>query len=258
MIAQTVNWLLATTALTQAELLILMGLTLLAGIVRGFSGFALSAMVMATAILILPPVELIPMLWWLEMSASLMMLKSGWAGADKNMTFALAGGSFIGWPIGLALTVSLPVEASKTASLAVIVSLAVLLLAKVRLPFLATRPGLYGSGVLAGIVSGLAAVGGMVVAIYVLAANAPAHAMRASLVLYLFLTSVISMVTLLAFGVMDTSGIARGLVLALPTMLGVFLGQQLFTERLAPYYRPFCLILLIGLASLALIRSQLS
>jgi uncharacterized membrane protein YfcA len=254
--ASFLGWLQATTALTQTELLTLIGLTLLAGIVRGFSGFALSAMVMATAVVILPPVELIPMLWWLEMSASLMMLKSGWSGADKTMTFGLAGGSFIGWPIGLALTVSLPIEASKSAALAVIVALAAVLLAKVRMPFLATKAGLYGSGIVAGIASGLASVGGMVVAIYVLAAQSPAHTMRASLVLYLFLTSVISMVTLIAFGLMETSGIARGLVFAIPTMIGVFLGQQFFTERLAPYYRPFCLILLIGLASLGLIRTQ--
>ena len=98
-----IDWILSVTDLTFAEFAILIGVTVLAGIVRGFSGFALSAMVMATAVVILPPVELIPMLWWLEMSASLLMLKNGWAGADRKMTFGLVGGSFIGWPIGLAM-----------------------------------------------------------------------------------------------------------------------------------------------------------
>jgi uncharacterized membrane protein YfcA len=253
-----VDWILQATALTQSEFLILIGLAILAGIVRGFSGFALSAMVMATAVIILPPIELIPMLWWLEMSASILMLKNGWDGADKTMTYALVIGATIGWPIGLALTIAISVAASKTIALAVIALLAVTLLAKIRMPFLATKPGLYGSGVLSGIVSGVAGVGGMVVAVYVLAADAPAKVMRASLVLYLFLSAGISMVVLTVFGVMDTSGIARGLFFAIPTMFGVFLGQQLFTERLAPYYRPFCLILLIGLAMLGLIRTQIA
>ncbi len=252
------DWILQATALTQSEFLILIGLAILAGIVRGFSGFALSAMVMATAVIILPPIELIPMLWWLEMSASILMLKNGWDGADKTMTYALVIGATIGWPIGLALTIAISVAASKTIALAVIALLAITLLAKIRMPFLATKPGLYGSGVLSGIVSGVAGVGGMVVAVYVLAADAPAKVMRASLVLYLFLSAGISMVVLTAFGVMDTSGIARGLFFAIPTMFGVFLGQQLFTERLAPYYRPFCLILLIGLAMLGLIRTQIA
>lgn len=252
------DWVLSITDLSQGHFFILMVLTCVAGIVRGFSGFALSAMIMATAIIILPPIELIPMLWWLEMSASLLMLKGGWDGADKVMTYGLVGGSVIGWPIGLALTVTLPVAASKAIALGLIVALAATQLAKIRLAFLATKPGLYGSGIMAGLVSGLSSVGGMVVAVYVLAVQRPAAVMRATLVLYLFFSSAISMLVLVAFGVMDLSGVARGLVFAIPTMIGVVLGQQLFTERLAPYYRPFCLILLIGLASFGLIRTQLS
>ncbi len=250
------DWILQTTALTQTEFLILIGITILAGIVRGFSGFALSAMVMATAVIILPPIELIPMLWWLEMSASILMLKNGWEGADKTMTYGLVIGSTVGWPIGLALTMALPIPTSKALALTIIVVLAATQLAKIRLPFLATKTGLYGSGIVAGIVSGLASVGGMVVAVYVLAADAPAKTMRASLVLYLFLSSAISMIVLVAFGVMEWSGVARGIFFAVPTMIGVLLGQQLFTERLAPYYRPTCLILLISLAAVGLIRTQ--
>ncbi|MCF2871076.1 sulfite exporter TauE/SafE family protein [Octadecabacter sp. G9-8] len=252
------EWILATTDLTQNEFLVVGALAMLAGVVRGFSGFALSAMVMATAIVILPPVELIPMLWWLEMSASILMLKNGWAEADRPMTYGLVIAALIGWPLGLWLTVSIPVDASKTLALSIIVVLAASQLAKIRLDFLASKAGLYGTGIAAGFVSGVAHVGGMVVAFYVLAADKPAAVMRASLVLYLFLGSATSMIALLAFGVMDFSGASRGLVFAIPTMIGVFLGQQLFTERLAPYYRPFCLILLIGLALLGLIRTQLS
>jgi uncharacterized membrane protein YfcA len=252
------DWLLEITNLTKENFLILIGLTILAGAVRGFSGFALSAMVMATAIVILPPVELIPMLWWLEMSASLLMLKNGWAEADRPMTYSLVIAALIGWPIGLWLTLSLPVETSKALALSVIMVLAVSQLAKLKLTFLASKTGLYGTGIAAGIISGVAHVGGMVVAFYVLAANQPARVMRASLVLYLFLGSASSMIVLLLFGVMDFSGVSRGLVFALPTMFGVLLGQQLFTERLSAYYRPFCLILLIGLAALGLIRTQLA
>jgi len=227
------------TGLSSTEFFILAGLTFIAGIVRGFSGFALSAMVMATAVVILPPIELIPLLWWLEMSASILMMKNGWAEADRPMTYSLAIGSFIGWPIGLSLTVSLPPDTSKALALTVIGILAATQLAKVRLNFLATKRGLYGTGILAGFISGVAHVGGMVIAFYVLAADKP-------------------MLILLAFGVMDFSGASRGLIFAIPTMIGVALGQRLFTERLAPYYRPTCLILLISLASIGLIRTVIA
>ena len=249
------DWLLNISDLTQNEFFILVLITYLAGVVRGFSGFALSAMVMATAVIILPPIALIPMLWWLEMAASLLMIKNGFKEADRPMTYALVIGNIIGWPIGLNLTMALPVDTSKALALTIIVILAASQLAKVKLNFLASKPGLYGTGVVAGIVSGISHTGAMVIAFYVLAADKSAHVMRASLVLFLFLGSLSSMIILLFFGVMDFSGATRGLVFALPTMIGVVVGQKLFTERLAPYYRPVCLILLIGLASIGLIRT---
>ncbi len=251
-------WLTDITSLTASEFWIVTAIVFLAGLVRGFSGFALSALIMATAVVILPPVELIPMLWWLEMSASLLMIKEGFQDADRPTTYGLVIGNTVGWPIGLWLTVSLDVAMSKIVALTIIVVLAASQLAKVRLGFLASKPGLYGTGIVAGIVSGLAHVGGMVVAFYVLASNAPARSMRGSLVLYLFLGSLVSLFIQLAFGVMDMSGVARGLVFAIPTMIGVFLGQKLFIERLAPYYRPFCLTLLCVLASAGLIRTAVS
>ncbi|WP_342078445.1 sulfite exporter TauE/SafE family protein [Yoonia sp. SS1-5] len=253
-----IDRLLDIVNLTGQEFALLAVIVLVAGIVRGFSGFALSALIMASAVIILPPVELIPMLWWLELSASVLMLKGGWADADRTAAIGLVIGSTAGWPLGLWLTLSLPVETSKIIALAVIITLAVSQLSKLKLPFLATKPGLYGTGILAGIVSGLAHVGGMVVALYVLASDAPARQMRGSLVLFLFLGSITSMVTLLAFGVMDFSGVSRGLVFALPTLLGVYLGQKLFTPGLAQYYRPFCLVLLCALAGAGLIRTTLS
>jgi len=210
----------------------------------------------AASLAFLPPIELIPMLWWLELSASILMLKGGFADADRPTAYGLVIGSAVGWPIGLWLTTTLDVATSKAVALTIILVLAVSQLAKVRLDFLASKTGLYASGVVAGIVSGLANVGGMVVAFYVLASNAPARSMRGSLVLFLFLGSITSFFTQLAFGVMDWSGVARGFVYALPTMLGVYLGQQFFVEKLAPYYRPFCLALLCALASLGLIRTS--
>ena len=246
---------IAALNLTLNEMVLLAFITLAAGMVRGFSGFALSALVMASATLFLAPVELIPICWWLEMAASLMMVRGGWQDADRTVVLGLVIGSMLGVPLGLLLTTNLPVEASKLLALSVIVVLAMSQLARIRLAFLATRVGLYVSGVSAGIITGLAGVGGMIVALYVLSQDRPAKQMRASLVLFLFAGSLTSMVTLLLFGVMTLEATARGLVFAVPTALGVMLGKAMFTERFAPYYRPFCLILLISLAGLGVIRT---
>lgn len=253
-----VEALLTATDLTGQEFLILTVIVIVAGIVRGFSGFALSAIVMASAVIILPPVQLIPICWWLEMSASLLMAKGGWQEADRGVVLGLVIGSTIGVPFGLLLTTSISVEVSQLIALTLIIGLAITQLAKIRLAFLATKPGLYGSGFAAGIATGLASIGGMVIAIYVLSQDAPAAKMRAALVLFLFISSLTSMITLLWFGVMNTTAAARGLSLAIPTTIGVMVGQWLFIPRFAAYYRPLCLSLLCALAGTALVRTQLA
>ena len=227
---------------------------LLAGIVRGFSGFALSALVMASAALIIPPIELIPVCWWLELCAGLMMIRGGWKEADRRLAITLVVGSSLGMPLGLYLTTQVSVPLSQTLALGCIATLAALLLGKIKLDFLANPKGHLGVGVCAGIATGLASVGGMVVALFVLVSNVPARQMRATLGVFLLLSGVLSLIILIAFGVMDERAALRGVILSIPATLGVYLGTKFFIPRLEPFYRPFCLLLLIGLALVGLIR----
>lgn len=240
-----------------SSFLMLCGICFVAGLVRGFSGFALSAFVMAISVVILPPVQLIPMLWVLELSASLLMVRSGFKEADKSLVLGLWVGTLVGLPIGLTLTKTLPVETSKIVALAVIVTLAALQLSRLKPAFLATRPGLVGTGITTGIVTGLANVGGMVVALYVLSRKLPARITRASLVLFLFVGSANSLVFLLLLDVMTPLAFLRGLALIVPTALGVLVGKALFRPEFERYYRPLCLSLLIGLAGVGLLRQLL-
>lgn len=249
--------LITTAALSPFQLSIAMVVAFGAGLVRGFSGFALSALVMASLAVMIPPVELIAVCWILELSASVLMVRGGIANFDRTIVVGLIVGSAIGAPIGYALTKAVPLDTSKAIALAVIIVLALLQLLRVRAKFLATRPGLIASGAMAGLVTGLASVGGMVVALYVLAREHAAASMRASLVMFLFLNSSVGLVYLLLFQMMDLSAVARGTLLAVPCMFGVYLGTKLFTPRLEPYYKPFCLLLLIGLAVAGMARLAL-
>ena len=83
----------------------------------------------------------------------------------------------------------------------------------------------------------------MVVALYVLARNDDPAKMRATLVAFLFISSTTSLLTHLWFGTMNTTSTLRGFAFILPCVLGVLLGQRLFTPRFQPYYRPACLTL---------------
>lgn len=240
--------------LSQSELIVLSAVVLLAALVRGFAGFGLSALIMAGAALIIPPVTLIPVCFTLEAVASALMIRGGFRQADKATGWGLAIGSAVGLPIGLMATVNVPVDTSRFLALLLILVLAALQLYKASPAFLATRAGLYSAGLASGIATGLASVGGMVVALYILAQNAEPARMRATLILYLFLSMFSFGLMLLLSGLLNELAFLRALFLVPVTVAGVLLGRFLFRPSLESIYKRFCLFLVMALALIGLAR----
>jgi uncharacterized membrane protein YfcA len=166
-------------------------------------------------------------------------------------------GSAVGLVIGLSVTTSIDATLSQRVALCLLIALALLQITKIKIPHLASQSGTIITGVVAGVATGLAGVGGMVVALYILARNDEPAKMRATLVAFLFISSATSMLTHLWFETMNTTSTMRGLAFVIPCVIGVLIGQRLFTPRFQPYYRPTCLTLLIGLAAASLVRSAL-
>lgn len=240
--------------LSQTEMLICIGVVFVAGVVRGFSGFALSALIMASLATILTPVEILPMNFLLEAAAGLMMVRGGIKDANMRIVVGLVIMSAIGQPIGLYLTTHAPVELTRLFALSTILILAVLLFANVRPKNPDSTAMLCGAGMLSGLVTGIAGVGGMVVVIYVFSLGQKAVVIRASLVMYLFLSLVISLFYYIYFDLMNEDILWRGAILSVPTIIGVLIGSSLFSKSHEKFYRIFCLGLLIFLAATGLLR----
>ena len=244
----------AYTALTPGALAFLLGAGFVAGLVRGFAGFALSAIIMASAAVVVPPVQLIPVCFLMEGVASIAMFRGGWRNADLSVVWVLVVGSAIGAPIGLWATTSISVEWSQLAALCLILALTVAQLFKIVPRAIGSRAGLYVTGLGAGIATGLASVGGMVVALYVLSRRDDAARMRGSLVMFLFGGMFTTGITLTLYGLLDADALRRGLVMAPLVLIGVLLGSLLFRPGLVPFYRKFCLFLLCALSLAGLAR----
>ncbi|MCV0427719.1 MAG: sulfite exporter TauE/SafE family protein [Roseibium sp.] len=242
------------TGLPLSYLTISAAMVFVAGLVRGFAGFGLSAVLMASIVVFIPPVELIPVCFLLEAAASLAMFKGGLRDADRRTAFTLAVCSAVGVPLGLAATTSIPPDLSKLVALLLVLSLTILQLFKVSLTLFSTRYALPVTGLVAGVVTGLASIGGMVIALYVLASSHKARTMRGSLVLFLFCGMITSVVTLLFFGLLGEAAIHRGLLFAPIVLAGVFVGSKLFSRSLEHTYKRWCLCLLTVLAITGLVR----
>ncbi|MEM7488232.1 MAG: sulfite exporter TauE/SafE family protein, partial [Pseudomonadota bacterium] len=228
-----------------------------AGAIRGFAGFGLSALAMSCLATLIPPIQLIPVFWFLEMSASLLLMRGGWADAERSTALTLVIAAAIGLPLGLLATMAIPASTSQTVALAILVALAAAQLARLRPAFLATRPGTAATGLGAGLITGLAGAGGLFIALYTLARDLPARTMRGTLNIYMLGAGLLGLATHLALGTMDRIAATRGAILIVPTLAGVLLGRALFTPRWAPFYRPACLTLLLGLAAAGLVRQAL-
>lgn len=225
-----------------------------AGLVRGFSGFGLSAVVMASATVMLPPVELIPVCFVLETAASVVMFRGGLRHADMDMVKVLVIGSAIGLPAGLLATTTIDPDLSRKAALTLILVLTVAQFLRLAPHSLATRKGLYATSLGAGVATGLASVGGMVIALYILASRIEPKRMRASLVMYLAISMAASLIYYLAYGVLTAEAFRRGILLAPLALCGVGLGSLMFRPAHEHLYKTICLLLLSLLSLTGLVR----
>lgn len=250
MIETVAGWL----SLSPNQALIMIAGVFIADIVRGFSGFALSAVTMAIAVFILPPVLLIPVCLLLEVVAGMLMLRGGLKEADIKVVLGLSAGQLIGIPLGLLATTSIATSTSTLVAQLLILGLAIAQLMNWRPVWMTSKRATVFAGVLAGLAAGLANLGGMVVAVFIIAQQLPARRIRGSLVMFLFIGSFLSAAYQTAFGVMTEQALTRGLVLAPVVVLGVLIGQWLFRPDMEVFYKRSCLGLLITLALVGLGR----
>ncbi|MEZ5871020.1 MAG: hypothetical protein R3D32_04085 [Nitratireductor sp.] len=81
--------------------------------------------------------------------------------------------------------------------------------------------------------------------------------MRASLVMYLAFNLAMSLVYLLAYGLLTQTSAARGILVAPAMLIGIVAGAALFNPQMGRFYKTACLLLLLSLAGLGLFRQLL-
>lgn len=243
--------------LTTAQLAFALVTVFVAGVVRGFAGFALSALTMAALASVIPPVDLIPICTILELASAALLMRGGFSQANIRMAVTLQSGALIGVPSGLYLTTTIAPEISKIIALGLIVCLAVLQLARVRLPLTPSPVPTFLTGIFSGFVTGLASVGGLVIALYTLALQMPPKKMRGTLIVIIFIGGTLTFLWQLLYGMITPLALTRAAAFAQPMLAGVFLGRAYFKPEYERHYRPFCLTLLIGLAAFGLLKTLL-
>lgn len=228
-----------------------------AAVVRGYSGFGTSALMVISLSLIIPPIEVVPIALFMEIVASLGLLKQIWKDVAWRTIRWLLIGAALGMPAGFALLAALPEEVMRAVISVLVLSASAALWFGYQLKREAHSGHTFATGVVSGVANGTAAVGGLPVVLFFLSTSAGIAMSRATVIVYLMLGNIYGVGVAHANGLIDTEVLQRSALFCLPLFIGVWAGNRHFLKTTPESFRKFTLLLLMFLASLGLLRAIL-
>jgi uncharacterized membrane protein YfcA len=229
-----------------------------AGIVRGFAGFGFSALTVAGMSLFFSPAQVVPAVFVLEVMASVAMLRSVWADIHWGWLRPLLIGNAIAIPLGVWMLAVVPEAPLRAIVSLVILCAAGFLLSGWRAPW-GDTPGLrLGTGLVSGVFNGLAAIGGMAVAVMLFATTVSGAAARATLIALFFATDLYSLAWAGGNGLLDANLLRWVAWLVWPMLAGIALGGRHFLRVDEAGFRRAVLRVLAVIASLGLARAAVA
>jgi uncharacterized membrane protein YfcA len=229
-----------------------------AAIVRGYSGFGFSLLAITSLSLLLPPAQIVPSIFMMEVAASLHLLPGVWRDIHWRALLWLALGCFVATPFGVYALAKVPPE-PMTMALAVFVLTAAILLAQGfalrRMP----GPALtFAAGAASGLCNGGFGMGGPPVILFFFSSPAGAAAGRASIIAFFLMTDITGLAWQGWNGLLGWLTVWRAAIFLPPLVAGIWLGNRSFKGADPTVFRRWVLRLLMLLALLTGGRAALA
>lgn len=230
---------------------------LAASVLRGFTGFGFGLAAVPLLSLALPPAQVVPLVVTLQVVIGIAGLRAASRECDWRAVGLLAPGLVVGIPVGLLILTTLPANPVRLV-IGLIVAMSVLLIQRgIRLPPHPSTAVGFGVGLVSGIVSGLASMGGPPVIVFLLALGHGAARMRATAIVYFMLSGCITLIPMTMRGLI-TRDILLWTVASLPILFaGSRLGTWAFHKARPTHHRMVALVTLAALATLLIGRALL-
>ncbi len=245
----------AELGLAPGEIALCLAVVLAAGFMRGFTGFGFAMAAVPLLALVITPARVVPFVILLQLMAGFWDWRESRKHAHWPSLPWLMAGAVVGTPLGMLGLATMSADWARLA-IAGAVLLAVLLLARgLKLSAMPGRPALAATGLLAGLLNGLAAMPGPPVIVLYLAGALAIEVGRASLLIFFSVNNVIGAVSAGTAGLIPPGTLVLALA-ALPLLLGTqWLGRRIFLHASAGRYRQVALIFLSLLAALTAARA---
>lgn len=232
-----------------------MGVALFAGFVRGFSGFGLSAFIVAGMSLWLSPQSIVPAAMMLEIVASVSLLRSVWPHVSWRWIWPLIAGYAISVPLGVWCLSILPELPLRLAVSTIILVMALTLLSGFRPSWgdgIAVR---LGTGLVAGFMSGLSSLGGMIAATMLFTTSLPAVRLRATLITLFFLSASYALLWAGQLGLVHHGTLLWAVWLMVPMLIGIMIGRHSFARASEAHFSRAMLGVLAIVAAMGMMRA---
>lgn len=245
--------------------LIFIGLVVvfLAGVVRGFAGFGFSALCVSALSLFVSPARVVPPIFVLEIVASVTLLRGAWLFVDWRWMVWLVLGNAIFIPVGVWMLSLVPEIQLRLLIGALLLVAALAARRDLRLALAPTPLIGLSIGSLSGFLNGVAAIGGMAIAVAFSAAKMDPYRLRATLIVLFLLTDLYAL-----FWAAILPAVRQGenallgpetflwAACLLPAMLsGIWVGQRSFAGVAPQQFRRFVLNLLAFIALITMMRA---
>ena len=235
------------------DLWIAMALVMLAGIVRGFSGFGAAMMLGPVFAILYSAPQAVATMAGLGMLASLQLLPGALPRTDWREMLPITIVAGLAIPLGSMILLSLHPDLMRRVISVLVLAMVLVLMTGWRYPGRPGPLGALGAGGLSGLINGATGVGGPPVVLYLLAGPNTAGTNRANLISYYVFLNGLTVAALYVQGVVDSHTVVRVLLLLPAQIVSLGMGAWLFRHATDAIYRRIALGLLIAVALFGLI-----
>lgn len=227
---------------------------LVAGFIRGYSGFGYSAIVIAASALVTNPLNFVAVVVILETAMSVQAARGIAGQVDWRRVWLMLAGAAIGLPLGLWLLTGISEDAARAIISGYVLTMCIILLAGWRLRAEVRGAPNFGMGILSGLANA-PGMGGLPIAAFFAAQPMPAPVFRATLIAYFPLLDIYSAPLYWWHGLVTWDTLWAALI-ALPlTFVGNWLGSRHFLSTDPQEFRRFAISLLGVLALMGLVKA---
>ena len=222
---------------------------LVAGLVRGFTGFGTALVFVPVAAQFLPVANVILIMATTGLFSIVALVPGAWKSADRAEVGTMALAALATVPLGLWMLAQLDGLVIRWVVTVVAVVTLLAVITGWRWRGRLGLPGRLAIGAAAGTVGGMTGLTGPVVIIFYLANARSALAVRSNIILFLAALDVVLVGNLILRGQVGAATLWIAVVLALPYLVATLIGQALFDPKHENAYR----VMAYGVVALAVI-----